>query len=225
MTSDKVIPDDGDLWDDLQVIAKSEPAENSKLRETLRKVRKLITTDPDLSKAVVTIDMVLTPKRQKGRPASNFSPDQESRRMVANMAAHGLTIKMITALTGMSKDQLYRYYGDELRTESAKKDLKVAEIAYMQAVGGPDADWEKSRESMTRWWLEKRVDLYKPQPPKVTITILMGMLNLEKLADEQLFQLQELLLLAAPDPDRDASEAGMGETAERNREGQSRSVG
>lgn len=100
----------------------------------------------------------------------------------------------IKALTGLSDGKL-RWMKSELRAAVLRKDVYVAESAYLQAIGGVDRDWEKADGIMTRWWLERRKPEWRRPPDKV---IGLGQnANLDRLTNDELEQLERLLALAS----------------------------
>jgi hypothetical protein len=111
-----------------------------------------------------------------------------------HMAGLGFSLGDIQAITGVRPGQL-RWLKSELRAAIARKDLYVAESAYLQAVGGPDRDYARADPVMTRWWMERRRPEWRRPPDK-----LLGIgqnVNLDRLTDGELGQLERLLEVAS----------------------------
>jgi hypothetical protein len=105
------------------------------------------------------------------------------------MAAYGYPVHHILRVTGLQKAQL-RYLKTEIQTAGIRKDLDVLESGFMQAVGGPERDWARADGAMTRYWMERRLGWVPPPSRSVTLNANM---DLDRLSDEQLLQLEALM--------------------------------
>jgi hypothetical protein len=161
------------------------------------------------------------PKRKRGRPPLKkrlmreggyrkkdaHIPSPEMRKTISNMASYGLDVLTISKLAGISPPTIYKHYGHEMKTASAQKDLLVLQGAFLKAVGGPNQNWEKADGQMQRWWIERRQGWQAP--PQRIITERM---DLSRLSDRQLDELERIMETAALDAGRD--QAGEGESIE-----------
>lgn len=159
------------------------------------------------------------PKRKRGQPAlakrlireggngrkGRHIPSPEMRKTISNMASYGLDVLTISRLAGINATTIYKHYGHEMKTASAQKDLMVLQGAFLKAVGGPDQNWEKADGHMQRWWIERRQGWQAP--PQRIITERM---DLSRLSDRQLDELERIMETAALDAGRD--QAGEGES-------------
>jgi hypothetical protein len=152
------------------------------------------------------------PKRGRGRPRKpsaeprhprneRHSPSEETRRMISNMASYGLDVATISKIAGITAATIYRHYGHEMRTASAKKDLLVLQSAFLKAVGGPDQNWEKADAATQRWWISCRQGWALPQHQGANG---LGGMDLSRLTDEQLDELERIMEAAAIGPEMDA---------------------
>jgi hypothetical protein len=133
----------------------------------------------------------------KGPKQIHHVPSPETRKMIANMASYGLNVLTIVKLTGLSSATIYRHYGHEMQTAAAQKDLVVLQSAFLSAIGGPERNWEKADKPMQRWWIERRQPGWAP-PPQRTMNINANM-DLSRLSDEQLDELERILEAASPE--------------------------
>lgn len=122
----------------------------------------------------------------------------EMRTTIANMAGYGLDVLTISKLAGISPPTIYKHYSHEMKTAAAKKDLMVLQGAFLRAVGGPQQDWEKSDPAMQRWWIERRQG-WAPPPTR----IINERMDLTKLSDRQLDDLERIMEAAAVESGRD----------------------
>jgi hypothetical protein len=82
-----------------------------------------------------------------------------------------------------------------LQTAAITRDLTVAQSAYLQSVGGPDREWQKADGAMTRFWLEHRMGWRAPPDRLMSLN---ANLDLDRLSEAQLEQLEALMEAAAP---------------------------
>ena len=157
------------------------------------------------------------PKRGRGRPPKQgpklekrlirdggngrkgrHIPSPEMRKTISNMASYGLDVLTISKLAGIDATTIYRHYGHEMKTASAQKDLLVLQGAFLKAVGGPNQNWEKADGNMQRWWIERRQGWQAP-PQR----IISERMDLSRLSDRQLDELERIMETAALDAGRD----------------------
>jgi hypothetical protein len=87
-----------------------------------------------------------------GRPA--FTPDDEQRRIVKELAGVGLPQPMIARIIGVAKETLYKYFEEELHLGAAEATGAIAKTLYAKAIGGDTASlifWLKCRAN----WAER----------------------------------------------------------------------
>jgi hypothetical protein len=136
-----------------------------------------------------------------GRPRSPKTilhvPTPEMRKTIANMAGYGLDVLTICKLTGMSSATLYRYYKFEMQCSAAQKDLMVLQSAFLKAIGGPDQNWEKADAAQQRWWIGARQGWRPPADRQINANFNM---DLNRLSDAQLAELERIMEAAAMDP-------------------------
>jgi hypothetical protein len=133
--------------------------------------------------------------RRSERSRRELEPGPEVKAIVLNMAAYGYPVHHILRVTGLQKAQL-RYLKTEIQTAGIKKDLDVLESGYLQAVGGPEKDWSKADGAMTRFYMERRLGWVPPPSRSVSLNANM---DLDRLSDDQLLQLESLMALAQKD--------------------------
>jgi hypothetical protein len=137
-------------------------------------------------------------RSQKGAPAKrprfDAEPDDDAKRIVSNMASYGFSLHQILRYTGLHKAQM-RFCKKELQTAAITRDLTVVQSAYLQSVGGPERNWKDADGTMTRFWLERKMG-WRP-PPERSLS-LNANLDLDKLSEAQLEQLEALMEAAAP---------------------------
>ena len=122
-----------------------------------------------------------------------LEPSDDAKAMVSNMAAYGYPVHHILRVTGLSKAQL-RYLRPEMERAGIVKDVNVLQSGYLQAVGGPELEWDKADGAMTRFYMERRLGWVAPPSRSVS---LQASMDLDRLSDEQLLQLEALMALAA----------------------------
>lgn len=170
-------------------------------------------------KIAPTLDAGARPKlklarkhRSAGKATSKYRiahhPTDESRKMIANMSSYGLDVLMVAKLSGISPPTLYKYYRHELTTSAAKKDLAVLQSAFLKAVGGPEQNWEKADAAQQRWWIGARQG-WRP-PPDRSINANFNM-DLQRLSDRQLDELERIMEAAALEPGRGQAREGFPE--------------
>lgn len=130
-------------------------------------------------------------------------PSPEMRQTIANMASYGLDVITIGRLAGISAPTIYKHYSHEMKTASAQKDLMVMQSGFLKAVGGPKQDWEKADSGMIRWWIERRQGWQAP-PQR----IISERMDLSRLSDRQLDELERIMEAAALDAGRDQEGEG-----------------
>jgi hypothetical protein len=121
-------------------------------------------------------------------------PSDDAKRMVSNMASYGFSLHQILRYTGLHKAQM-RFCKKELQSAAITRDLTVAQSAYLQSVGGPDREWQKADGAMTRFWLERRMGWRAPPERSLALN---ANLDLDRLSEAQLEQLEALMEAAAP---------------------------
>lgn len=129
----------------------------------------------------------------------------ETRKMISNMAGYGLDVLTVSRLTGLSTSTLYRHYKHELTTAAAQKDLIVLQSAFLKAIGGPEQNWEKADAGMQKWWISSRQGWRPPADRMVTANFHM---DLTRLSDDELEQLERIMEAAALDDRRRSALAG-----------------
>jgi hypothetical protein len=122
-------------------------------------------------------------------------PDDDAKRIVANLASYGFSLHQILRYTGLHKAQM-RFCKKELQSASITRDLTVAQSAYLQAVGGPERIWDRADGAMTRFWLERRMGWRAPPERSLALN---ANLDLDRLSEAQLEQLEALMEAAAPE--------------------------
>jgi hypothetical protein len=122
-------------------------------------------------------------------------PSDDAKRMVSNMASYGFSLHQILRFTGLHKAQM-RFCKKELQTAAITRDLTVAQSAYLQAVGGPERIWDRADGAMTRFWLERRMGWRAPPERSLALN---ANLDLDRLSEAQLEQLEALMEAAAPE--------------------------
>jgi hypothetical protein len=154
-----------------------------------------------------TLDAGAKPKkaRAKHRPNGHrrmsneerrHKPSDETRKMISNMASYGLDVIKISMLSGLSSATIYRYYRHEMMTAATQKDLMVLQGAFLKAIGGPEQNWEKADPQMQRWWIAVRQRWAPPADKSINANMNM---DLSKLSDRQLDELERILEAANPD--------------------------
>jgi hypothetical protein len=138
----------------------------------------------------------LTKKRRKAA-METYQPNDEMRRTIANMASYGLDVMTISKLVELAPMTIYRHYGHEMKTAAAKKDLMVMQTGFLKAVGGPEQNWEKADAAMIRWWISVRQNWQLPAQRTIN---LHATLDLSKLSDQQLDELERIYEQAALEP-------------------------
>jgi len=133
-------------------------------------------------------------KKRPKRKQADHTPNESSRRMIANMSGYGLTRAQISKISGIDARSLYRYYGNELKTAALQKDLAMLQSAFLQGVGGPEMNWEKARPHMTKWWLEVRRGMIAPQ--KIEMDQRIQRIDLTALSDRELEALERIMAKA-----------------------------
>ena len=123
-------------------------------------------------------------------------PSDDAKRMVSNMASYGFSLHQILRYTGLHKAQM-RFCKKELQTAAITRDMTVAQSAYLQSVGGPDRNWKDADGAMTRFWLERRMGWRAPPERSLALN---ANLDLDRLSEAQLEQLEALMEAAAPQP-------------------------
>lgn len=127
------------------------------------------------------------------RPATRRNQlSKDARDIIERMVAYGFSLKQIYDVTGVGKSQLARMK-ESLRGAAARKDLDVIDSAFMQAVGGPEKKWHMADAGMTKFWLTHRLG-WRP-PPERSVS-LNAHLDLNRLTDEQLEKLEEIMQAA-----------------------------
>ena len=121
-------------------------------------------------------------------------PSDDAKRMVSNMASYGFSLHQILRYTGLHKAQM-RFCKKELQTAAITRDMTVAQSAYLQSVGGPDRNWRDADGAMTRFWLERRMGWRAPPERSLSLN---ANLDLDRLSEAQLEQLEALMEAAAP---------------------------
>lgn len=122
-------------------------------------------------------------------------PTDDAKRIVSNMASYGFSLHQILRYTGLHKAQM-RFCKKELQTAAITRDLTVAQSAYLQAVGGPEREWHRADGAMTRFWLERRMGWRAPPDRLMSLN---ANLDLDRLSEKQLEQLEALMEAAAPE--------------------------
>jgi hypothetical protein len=147
------------------------------------------------------------PDKRAGRKIGpkRHQPSEETRKIVSNMAGYGLDVLTVSKLTGLSSATLYKYYRHEMTTAAAQKDLIVLQSAFLKAIGGPEQNWEKADAAMQKWWISSRQGWRPPADRMVTANFHM---DLTRLSDEELEQLERIMEAAALDDRRRAALAG-----------------
>ena len=128
------------------------------------------------------------------RKRFDSEPDADAKRIVSNMASYGFSLHQILRYTGLHKAQM-RFCKKELQTAAITRDLTVAQSAYLQSVGGPDREWQKADGAMTRFWLERRMGWRAPPERSLALN---ANLDLDRLSEQQLEQLEALMEAAGP---------------------------
>lgn len=103
--------------------------------------------------------MVLSSNYNKSEnmPTPAHKPTTEHRRMVEAMSAYGIPHDDISAVVGIDRNTLAKYYRQELDQASAKANAKVAERLYYRAINGD--------VKAMMFWLERRGgDAWKNKP-------------------------------------------------------------
>jgi hypothetical protein len=108
----------------------------------------------------------------------------------------GFSAVKISRLTGFRPSTLYRVFRHELQTARDLADLEVLESAFHQAVGGPERDYRKAVPSMTRLWLGQRL---KWKEPTAYDKLGDAEVDLDRLSDEELHELDRILSRAGDD--------------------------
>lgn len=131
----------------------------------------------------------------------------ETRKMIANMASYGLDVLMISKLAGIAVQTIYRHYRHEMQTAAAQKDLVVLQTGFLKAIGGPAQDWEKADAGMIKWWIAARQNWQLPAQRTINANFNMNM-DLSRLSDEQLDELERIMEAAAMDAGTDQAGEG-----------------
>jgi hypothetical protein len=142
-------------------------------------------------------------KAYRAPKRSDHQPSPEMRKTIANMAGYGLDVLTISKLAGIDPTTIYRHYRHEMQTASAQKDLMVLQSAFLKAVGGPEQNWEKADAGTQRWWIERRQGWQAP-PQR----IINERMDLSRLSDRQLDELERIMEAAALDSGRDQAGEG-----------------
>lgn len=85
------------------------------------------------------------PEMLGGRPA--HEPNENIRRVVKALAMEGKPRTYICEALGISRETLYKYYGDDIKNAKLIADEKVIQTAYNLAVDG-------EHPRMTKFWLQ-----------------------------------------------------------------------
>lgn len=90
-------------------------------------------------------------------PQPAHKPTSDQRKMVEAMSAYGIPQDDISAVVGIDRNTLAKYYRQELDQASAKANAKVAERLYDRAINGD--------VKAMMFWLERRGgDAWKNKP-------------------------------------------------------------
>ena len=92
-----------------------------------------------------------------------------------------------------------------MTTAAAQKDLIVLQSAFLKAIGGPEQNWEKADAGMQKWWIASRQGWRPPADRMVTANFHM---DLTRLSDDELEQLERIMETAALDDRRRSAIAG-----------------
>jgi hypothetical protein len=162
-----------------------------------------------------TLDAGARPPRPKttylgkggGRPQGpkRHRASDESRKIVGNMCSYGLDVLDVSRLSGLSTSTLYRHYKHELQTAALQKDLMVLQGAFLKCIGGPEQNWEKADGQMQRWWIASRQRWQPPAGRQINANFHM---DLTRLSDQELEQLERIMEAAAMDDRGRAQIAG-----------------
>lgn len=148
----------------------------------------------------------LTVGETRRRAEARLSPDAQ--RLIGNMAAYGFSLRQIMDAAGVTKAQL-RFCKQSLVGAALRKDAAVIDSAFLQATGGGErGKWTMADGAMTRFWLTHRLGWKPPPERKVALS---ASIDLGRLSDDQLSQLELLLEAAsgeAVSPDGDGGGVG-----------------
>ena len=126
----------------------------------------------------------------KGRQKAH-EPTDQNRRSVKTMAAMGLNGEQVAAILGIAERTVWKHYGNEMRIGAPEAHAMVGQSLFLQAVGGPERDWEKARVAATIFYCKSRMGWR--ETTDVNLRGVVASYDLSKLSDSELRNLEQIL--------------------------------